>query len=157
NLRNQSRGLLYQLYLLIFVHYGSCNRKKTLESGVRRMNTNKNEMKTKIKDFFQSKKFKYGSNAIIMIAAVVVLVLLVNRAADKLGLSDIKLDLTKHILYSIGDETKQILSELDKDVVIYGLFDDEKIGSGEEYKDVIELLGKYDDDPRVEVKYVDPD
>ncbi|HHW00703.1 MAG TPA: GldG family protein [Clostridiaceae bacterium] len=107
-----------------------------------------------IKGFFKNKNFKYGTNSIILVAIVVAIAVVVNLIV---GMTDLKLDLTPNKLYSITDTTRDILKNLEKDVVIYGLFDDSKIGSSGEYKDVTDLLSHYDKYDHVTVKYVDPD
>lgn len=107
-----------------------------------------------IKRFLKSRNLKYGTNAVVLIAAVVAIAVVVNLLV---GMTDIKWDLTPNKLYSIGDATKDILKNLSKDVTIYGLFDDGKIGGGDEYKEVTELLSQYEKYPHIKVQYVDPD
>jgi ABC-2 type transport system permease protein len=107
-----------------------------------------------IKRILNSKKFKYGTNSIILIAVVIAIAVVINMLV---GLTGIKWDLTPNKLYSISDTTKEILSSLDKDVEIIGLFDEEKIISGDQYKEVTELLDKYTKYPHIKVKYIDPD
>lgn len=107
-----------------------------------------------IKRLLKSRNLKYGTNAVVLIAAVAAIAVIVNLLV---GMTDIKWDLTPNKLYSIGDTTKDILKSLNKDVTIYGLFDDGKIGGGDEYKEVTELLSQYEKYPRIKVEYVDPD
>lgn len=118
------------------------------------MNRIINNIKDKIKGFTKNKSFKYGTNSIVLVAVVVAIAVVFNLLV---GMTDLKLDLTTNKLYSITDTTKEILKNLQKDVVIYGLFDDGKIGSTGEYKDVTDLLSHYDKYDHVTVKYVDPD
>lgn len=105
-----------------------------------------------IKRFFRSKNLKYGTNAVILVVVVLAIAVVVNMLV---GMTDLKLDLTPNKLYSISDTTKDILKNVEKDVIIYGLFDDEKIGSSGEYKDVTDLLSHYDKYDHITVKYVD--
>lgn len=100
------------------------------------------------------KSLKYGSNSIILIAVVVAIAVLVNILV---GMTSLKWDLTPNKLYSISDTTKDILKDLNKDVTIYGLFDEGKIGGDTDYKQVTELLGHYAKYPHVKIEYVDPD
>ncbi|MGV8906566.1 MAG: Gldg family protein [Acetobacterium sp.] len=102
----------------------------------------------------KSKSLKYGSNSIVLIIAVIAIAVLVNLLAEQSG---IKFDLTANQLYSIGDTTKTIINELDKEVVIYGLMDDGKLNSDQ--KNVQDLLNKYANysKSQITVKYVDPD
>ncbi|HHW31171.1 MAG TPA: GldG family protein [Clostridiaceae bacterium] len=113
-----------------------------------------NNITEKIKKILTSKKLKYGSNSVILIAVVIAIAVVLNMLVDLLG---IKWDLTPNKLYSIGDVTKELLSSLDKDVRIIGLFDETTITSDDRYKDVIELLENYAKYPRVTVEYIDPD
>ena len=89
---------------------------------------------------------------VIMICVATAIALVVNMLV---GMANLKWDLTSNKMYSIGDTTKEILEGLEKDVIIYGLFDEEKLSAGDIYKDVVYLLEQYDRYPRITVKYVD--
>ncbi len=95
---------------------------------------------------------RLSANSIVSIIAVIIIILSVNLIA---GLRPVKWDFTANKLYTLGDATKEILGGLDKDVTIYGLFDDGKIDT--DYKEVKELLDKYRSYSHITVKYVDPD
>lgn len=99
------------------------------------------------------RSLKYGSNSIILIVAVVFIAVIVNLLV---GMGNIKWDLTKDKLYSLGDESKKIIKDIKKDVTIYGLFDEGKIGNGDAYKDLINLLGQYEK-LGIKIAYIDPD
>lgn len=107
-----------------------------------------------VRRLLRSRSLKYGTNAFILVAAVVAIAVFINVLV---GMVEVKWDLTPNKLYSITDTTKDILENLEKDVVIYGLFDDGKIGASTDYKQVVELLNHYEKYPRVKVEYVDPD
>jgi ABC-2 type transport system permease protein len=102
----------------------------------------------------KSRTFKYGANSIVLIAAVVAIAVVLNILV---GLAGVKWDLTPNKLYSIGDTTKNILAELDKDVIIYGLFDETRLSPSSADREFVDLLDQYGKYPHVEVKYVDPD
>lgn len=102
----------------------------------------------------KSKNLKYGTASLIMIAFVVAIAVILNLIVDMLN---IKWDLTPNKLYSLSEESKQILEKLEKDVVIYGLFDEGKVGANDEYHEVVNLLEQYDKYDRVTVEYVDID
>ncbi len=106
------------------------------------------------KKFFNKRSLKYGSNSFILIVAVVGIAILINVLV---GMADLKLDLTANKLFSLSDVTKSVLKDLKQDVTIIGLFDDAKIGAGDEYKEVTDLLSLYQKNGRVKVQYVDPD
>ncbi|MBQ9519745.1 MAG: GldG family protein [Firmicutes bacterium] len=67
------------------------------------------------------------------------------------------IDLSDGGLYSIGPETREVLSALDKKVIIYALFDEGK--SDDEYKGITALLRSYEknSDGMISVEYTDPD
>jgi ABC-2 type transport system permease protein len=112
-----------------------------------------NKVAEVFKRFFRSRSLKYGANSIILIIAVIAIVVVVNKLTDMAGL---KLDLTPNKIYTMSGENKDILKTLDKDVTIYGLFDEASVSSAE-YKEVMELLNQYSKFSHVSVKYVDPD
>ena len=112
------------------------------------------EKKNGFNNIFSKRNLKYGSNSIILIIAVVVIAVLVNVL---IGMTDIKLDLTTNKLYSLSDVTKNELKNLKQEVQIIGLFDDGKIGSGNDYKEVTDLLDLYAKNSNIKVEYIDPD
>lgn len=104
--------------------------------------------------FLSKRSLRYGSNAAILIVAVIAIAILVNVLV---GMANVKLDLTTNKLYSLSDVTESELEKLDKDVEIIGLFDEGKVSSDDQFKQVTELLGLYDKNPRIKVSYIDPD
>ncbi|MDR1868361.1 MAG: Gldg family protein [Treponema sp.] len=99
---------------------------------------------------------KSGKNAYaaLSIASILAIIVLVNLIA---GLYPVKADLSAGRRYSVGGATKELLTELDRNITIYGLFDD---GKGDaDYIEVRELLEKYEklSNKRVKVEYIDPD
>lgn len=105
-------------------------------------------------NFLNKRSLKYGSNAAILIVAVVAIAIFVNILV---GMADVKLDLTTNKLFSLSDVTKSELEKLDKDVEIIGLFDESKVSGNTEYKQVTELLDLYGKNPHIKVSYIDPD
>ncbi|MFO7635779.1 MAG: GldG family protein [Clostridia bacterium] len=103
---------------------------------------------------FKSRNFKYGTTAIVTMLITVALFVVVNLGA---GLIYEEKDLTPEGLYSIGEQTQEILGDLDQEVVIYGLFDETKVSSQDNYTKVLELLKKYDAYDNVTVRFVDPE
>ncbi len=104
--------------------------------------------------FLNKRSLKYGTNAAILIVAVVAIAILVNILV---GMTGLKLDLTTNKLFSLSDVTKSELEKLDKDVEIIGLFDELKVSGDTQYKQVTELLSLYAKNPRIKVSYIDPD
>ncbi|MDD4495848.1 MAG: GldG family protein, partial [Eubacteriales bacterium] len=105
-----------------------------------------------------SKNLKYSTIVFALIVAVTGIAVLLNlfagMAADKFNL---KLDLTPTKLYTIGDDTDQILGNLKKEVTIYGMFDNGRAGADEAFPDAANLLDQYDDYSHVKVEYIDLD
>lgn len=106
------------------------------------------------KNVFSKRNLKHGSNSIILIVAVIVIAVFVNILV---GMGNFKLDLTPNKLFSLSDVSKNELKGLKQEVQIIGLFDDGKVGSTDEMKEVTELLGLYSKYSNVKVSYVDPD
>lgn len=110
-----------------------------------------------MKNIFSNKSFKYGSLFLILSILVVGITVLVNVLAE-VEKFNVDWDLTTNKIYSISDETKKILDELDKDVNIVFLGDRKML---ENYSDagemVSKILGEYDAFPKVTVKFIDPD
>lgn len=100
------------------------------------------------------RRFRYGTNSIVLMAVVIVVAVLVNVLLEQLPMS---VDLTKEALYSITDTTKKILSELDRDVEIIALYDKVKGESSSSTAQVIKVLDLYDEYDHIKVSYVDMD
>lgn len=112
----------------------------------------------KFRKFRISRNMKYSSIVLALVAIVAAIALLVNLAAEfATNRFSLKLDLTSNKLFTIGDTTKKILSELDKEVTIYGTFDNGKSGAMDTFPDAANLLNQYDDSPNVKVEYIDLD
>lgn len=110
--------------------------------------------KKNTKKLISKRSLKYGTNAVIMVVAVVAIAVLLNVVVSIL---DLKLDLTPNKLFSLSESTEAILKDLDKDVEIIGLFDDAQISTESDYKEVTDLLSLYAKNPRIKVRYIDPE
>jgi ABC-type uncharacterized transport system involved in gliding motility auxiliary subunit len=106
-------------------------------------------MKNNIRESFQKKNFKYGGYATITTAIVVAALIVLNLIVDKL---DIKFDLSQNKLFSISEQTTKILTDLNSDIKIISL-----TGSAKSNVVVDELLDKYKQKSnKIDVEYVDP-
>ena len=65
---------------------------------------------------FKNKKFRYGSYATLVTLIVLAALIVVNLAADLLP---VRIDLTTNKMYSLSEQTENVLDNLDKDVTIY--------------------------------------
>ncbi|MDD2504392.1 MAG: hypothetical protein PHG58_11210, partial [Clostridia bacterium] len=62
---------------------------------------------------FKNKKFRYGSYATLVTLIVLAALIVVNLAADLLP---VRIDLTTNKMYSLSEQTENVLDNLDKDV-----------------------------------------
>jgi hypothetical protein len=121
----------------------------------------------KIKDFFRNsshaRSLKYGSNSVILSISVITIVILINIMLSPdileriIGKGLVRFDLTSNKLYSIGDISKNILDHLEKDVEIYGLFEESVVKIQDSAKNIDYILSQYRKNPHIKVKYFDPD
>lgn len=104
-----------------------------------------------------NKGLKYGSLFFIYGVVVIAIMIAVNLLAE-IDKFDVKWDLTPNKMYSIGDQTKKLLSELNQDVTITFLADKDDLKSIKGAGDMlVEFLDKYDKYPKITVQYIDPD
>lgn len=121
---------------------------------------NKNSQSAK---FISSRSLKYGSASIVTIIAVVAIAVIVNMmfspaVLNKLaGRDAIKFDLTPNKLFSLGDQTNQIVGGLTKEVKVYALYDEAKISGEAQLKEANEILKKYTKFKNIKLEYVDTD
>ncbi|MCR4403534.1 MAG: GldG family protein [Firmicutes bacterium] len=104
-----------------------------------------------IRKFALGRRMRYGSNALLLTLAVIAIVLMVNVIVAR---HPAKLDLTQEKMYTLSEETRQILRKLDRDVKITAFFP-EGDAVGEMVRD---LLNEYTRlSSKVSVSFVDPD
>jgi ABC-2 type transport system permease protein len=96
------------------------------------------------------RKLRYGSYSIaviiIFITAVIGLNLIVNAVP-------VSIDLTPNKEFSTGIQTKEVLAKLDKDIVIYALFDETEFKSG--YVQLDKLIDDYTSNKHITLKFID--
>lgn len=107
-----------------------------------------------VKKLLGNRSLKYGTNAVVLTAVVVAIAVVINLMVGTLA---IKWDLTENKLYSIGDTTKTILSTLNKDITVYGLFDEANAKSDPDMQKSLDLLEQYKKNSHIKVEFVDPD
>ena len=98
------------------------------------------------------KSFKAGAYSTGMIVAAVAIVIVLNMVVEQLPGTWTSLDLTSSKLYSLTDQTKEYLKNMDEDVTIYVLV-------SEENEDTVlgQTLDLYEDlSEHITVQYVDP-
>ena len=114
---------------------------------------NKDQNKKKyIKKGINKKTLKNGSYSVVLSVIFVVIIVVVNLIVDAFPSTYTELDVSDQQLFSIGDQTKDFLKELDKDVTIYQIAQ-----SGSEDEVVSKLLQKYEEaSDHIKVEKKDP-
>lgn len=101
---------------------------------------------------FNTKNVKFGAYSAALIAIVIAIILVINMVAGALPDSINSVDLTANGLYSISDESREVLNNLEDDVDITVLASKE---NAEET--LTRLLSKYENaSDHINVEYVDP-
>lgn len=94
--------------------------------------------KWNIKASFKTSRFKKGSYSAGLIAIVIAIVFFVNMFVGQLPTSVTALDMSKQKLYTLSEESKNVLKSLDDDITIYQIA---KSGSEDSY--IRKLLENY--------------
>lgn len=98
------------------------------------------------------KYLKIGSFSITMTAIVIAAVILVNLFVMEIPEMYTKFDMSELQLYTVGEESAEVISAVDEDVTFYILAQ-----RGTEDSTISELLGKYASlSPRIKVVNIDP-
>ena len=117
----------------------------------KKKNKDQNEKKH-IKKGINKKTLKNGSYSVILSVIFVVIIVVVNLIVDAFPSTYTEIDVSDQQLFSIGDQTKDFLKELDKDVTIYQIAQ-----SGSEDEVVSKLLQKYEEaSDHIKVEKKDP-
>ena len=128
-------------------------RKKAEKNNVQ--NKEKKNRKFNIKKIVgtvSKKHIKNGSYSMIMTVVFAAAIVVINMIVGKIPSKYTQIDVSDSGLYSIGDETKKALKELDKDVTIYQIAQ-----SGYEDENILSLLKRYEDESKhIKVKVKDP-
>ena len=95
---------------------------------------------------------RHGSYSIGVMAIVIAIVVVLNLVIQELPSSFREIDLSSEKLYTIGDQTKELLDDLDKDVDLYYIAQD-----GTESTDIQRLLERYEErSEHIKVEQKDP-
>lgn len=108
--------------------------------------------KEEVKKLFSSRAFKVGSYSSAASIIVIAVAILVTMLVEKLPSSYTQLDMTKAELFTLSDQTKEVVSGLEEEVTIYLIAE-----SGNEDKTLQELLERYKDlNNNIKVETKDP-
>jgi ABC-2 type transport system permease protein len=103
-----------------------------------------------IRESFKSRQVKYGGYAALLTLAVIVAFILVNLIASQLSL---QVDMTDNKLFSLSEQTLQVLETVKAPVRFYGLW-----RPGEENQEVINVINLYLSKNRnISLELFDPD
>lgn len=122
-----------------------------IKKKVKKNDNNKINKKRKITEI-NKKYLKNGSYSFTISAIFVCVIIVINLIAGELPSKYTQLDVSEGKLYSIGDQTKEVLKGLEKDVTIYQIAQE-----GSEDETIANLLEKYADESKhVKVVKKDP-
>lgn len=125
-------------------------------------NDKKNKLKAGLGEFsfkLRKQRLKYGTVATILticvVAAVILLNVLVGFLTDRFGLT---FDMTSEQRFSLTDETKGILKDLDEDVNVYIFMTEENFRTQTYGNEMAEILHNFEvsSNYKVKVEYIDP-
>jgi len=102
-----------------------------------------------MKALWSKRSLKYGSNTFLLIVIVLAVVAMVNFLSTK---HHHRFDVTKGKLYSLADQTVQVLKNLKKDVKVIAFY---REGSGQELRDRLQEYDYRSD--QFSFEFVDPD
>ena len=109
-------------------------------------------MKEKLKGIIKGKQFRQGSYSSVLIVIIIAIVVVINLAAGQIPSQYSQVDISDNQLYSIGDQTRTLLSDLDTDVDIYYICQE-----GSEDTTIQRMLNLYEDSSsHINVTQVDP-
>lgn len=98
------------------------------------------------------KNLKHGTYSIGAVAVFVAIIVVLNLVIQEIPSKYREIDLSSQKLYSIGEQTEKMLSNLDKDVTLYFIAQ-----SGTESSDIQKLLEKYEEgSEHITVEQKDP-
>lgn len=122
-----------------------------IKKKVKKNDNNKINKKRKITEI-NKKYLKNGSYSFTISAIFVCVIIVINLIVGELPSKYTQLDVSEGKLYSIGDQTKEVLKGLEKDVTIYQIAQE-----GSEDETIANLLEKYADESKhVKVVKKDP-
>ena len=115
-------------------------------------NNHKKFDKKKLIGTISKKHIKNGSYTMVMSVIFIAVVIVINMIVSTIPSKYSEIDISSQKLYSIGDETKKMLKDLEKDVTIYQIAQ-----SGSEDENISNLLKKDEDESKhIKVEQKDP-
>lgn len=122
-----------------------------LKDRIKSRNNNKND-KTRMRGTMSKKHLKNGSYSVMMTVIFIAVIIVINLIVGEIPSKYSQIDISDQKLYSIGDQTKEMLKGLDEDVTIYQVAQ-----SGSEDETISNLLQRYEDESKhIKVEHKDP-
>lgn len=110
---------------------------------------NLNAFNQKIRQSFNNKNFKFGGYATLLTIIAVGILIILNLLAEQIPL---KLDWSQNKIFSLSEQTYQIITDLKQDITIYALNE-----SGQEDTDINVILKKYSDHTKkIHLNFINP-
>ena len=91
--------------------------KKTKKTGSR-------DFARKIKETAKKKQFRLGTYTAATTIVILAILVVINMCAGAIPTRYTQLDMTSTGMYSIGDETKSVVSNMEDDVTVYWIVQD---------------------------------
>ena len=105
-----------------------------------KFNKKKSNKEGKTNSAKNRKALKNGGYSVMLSVVVIAVVVVINLIAGQIPSKYTQLDISTGKLYTIGDETKKILKNLDEDITIYHV-----VQSGNEDSNIEKLLQQYEE------------
>ena len=117
--------------------------------------TKQKREKVSVKDYIKNINKKYlknGSYSMMISVVFIIIVVVVNLITGEIPSKYTQVDISDSKIYSIGEQTKSFLKDLEDDVTIYQV-----VQSGSEDETITNLLQKYKEESKhIEVVQKDP-
>ena len=125
---------------------------KNVKSELKKININKIISNNKEKRNKNRKNLRNGSYSVGMIAVFIAIIVVFNLVIQEVPSKYREIDLSTQKLYSIGDQTKKVLENLEKEVTLYLVAQ-----NGTESSEIEKLLEKYEEGSKyIKVEKKDP-
>lgn len=111
-----------------------------------------NKIKNYVSSLFKTNNSHHGSYSVMLSCIVIALAIIVNMAVNALPSTVKNIDISGNQVYTLSDQTKDIVKGLEDDITIYTLFEDDSTDDT-----LMRLLDRYQElSDHITVKNVDP-
>ena len=111
-----------------------------------------NKIKNYVSSLFKTNNSHHGSYSVMLSCVVIALAIIVNTAVNALPSTMKNIDISGSQVYTLSDQTKDIVKGLEDDITIYTLFEEDKTDDT-----LMRLLNRYEElSDHIKVENVDP-